>query len=121
MYKIKQFIRNIKRVLHWLPIIWNDRDWDYYYIYEILKQKLIATEEYIRKDGIHIYNKADADSIRKAIRLIEVVQHEHFIDTYLSEGDWYNDEGMRKAIEDQDKARQELFEYLNNNIEKWWD
>lgn len=121
MYKIKTFIRNVRRVLRWIPIIWKDRDWDYYYIYEMLKQKLIATEEYIRKDGIHIYNEADANSIKKAIDMIERVQKEYYLDKYLSEGDWYNDEGMRKAMEDQDKARKELFEYLDANIEKWWD
>ncbi len=122
MYKIKSFIGNIRRVLRWLPIIWRDRDWDYYYIYEMLKQKLIATEEYIRKDGIHIYNVTDADSIKKAIDMIEKVQKEYYLDKYLSEAEnWYNDEGMRKAIEDQDKARKELFEYLDANIEKWWD
>lgn len=121
MYKIKLFIRNIKRVLRWLPIIWNDRDWDYYYIYEMLKQKLIRVEEYIRKEGVHIYNGEDAASIRKAIEMIDKVQNEYYLDKFLSESQNWDDEGMRKAMEDQDKARQELFEYLNNNIEKWWD
>jgi hypothetical protein len=28
---------------------------------------------------------------------------------------------MDKAVKDHDKARKELFRYLNDNIEKWWD
>ena len=41
MYKIKNKIRQIRKVLRWIPILWRDRDWDYYFVYEILKQKLI--------------------------------------------------------------------------------
>jgi len=121
MYKIKNFIRNIKRVLQWLPIIWKDRDWDYYHIYEMLKQKLIRTEKHIREDGLHVYHKVDADEIKKAIEMIEVVQYEYHLDKYLSEAKSWEDVGMAKSIEDHDKARQELFQYLSDNIEKWWD
>jgi len=121
MYKIKVFIQNIKRVLYWFPIIWNDRDWDYYYIYEMLKQKLICTERHIRKDGIHLYNKVDADQIREAINMIDKVQKEYYIDKYLSESKSWEDSEMAKCIVDHDKARQELFQYLSDNIEKWWD
>ncbi len=121
MYRVKNFIRNVKRVFHWLPIIWKDRDWDYYFIYEMLKQKLIAVEKHIREDGIHIYNQEDAEGIKKAIEMVEKVQNEYHLDKYLSESESWDDEGMRKAVEDHDKARQELFKYLNDNIEKWWD
>jgi hypothetical protein len=121
MYKIKIFIRNIKRVIHWLPIIWNDRDWDYYHVYEILKQKLICTEKHIRENGLHVYHKVDADEIKEAIRMIEVVQHEYFLDKYLSESSNWENEGMLKSIEEHDVAREKLFQYLSDNIEKWWD
>jgi len=85
MYKIKNKIRQLRKLFRWIPIIWNDRDWDYYFVYEILKQKLIDTEKYIRKDGVHIFNDTDADSILKAIELIEKVQTEYHLDKYLSE------------------------------------
>ena len=121
MYKIKSIVRQIRKLLRWIPIIWKDRDWDYYFIYEILKQKLIDQEEYIRKDGIHLYNQEDASSIKKAIEMIEVVQMEYHIDKYLSEAKTWDTEGMEKSTSDHDKAKQELFQYLSDNIEKWWD
>ena len=120
MYKIKNKIKQIRRLIKWIPIIWNDRDWDYYYIYEMLRQKLVSTEKYIREEGIHIYNKEDASSIKKAIELLEKVQYEYYIDQYLSTKNW-TDEGLIKSAKDHDKARQELFQYLSDNIEKWWD
>jgi len=120
MWKIKSKIRQIRNVIRWIPIIWRDRDWDYYFIYEILKQKLINQEQYIREQGIHVFNKADADSIKTAIEMINKVQYEHYVDEYLSSGEWDHN-GMVKSLEDHDKARQELFQYLSDNIEKWWD
>jgi len=53
--------------------------------------------------------------------MIEMVQHEYYLDKYLSEAESWEDVGMAKSIEDHDKARQELFQYLSDNIEKWWD
>jgi DNA-binding phage protein len=121
MYRIKNKIRQIRNVLRWIPIIWRDRDWDYYFVYEILKQKLIDTEKYIRKDGLHVFNEHDADSIKTAIEMIEKVQTEYHLDKYLSEATEWTKEGMDKAAKDHDKARRELFKHLSNNIEKWWD
>ena len=121
MYKIKNKIRQIRKVLRWIPILWRDRDWDYYFVYEILKQKLIDTEAYIRKDGLHVFNEHDADSIKTAIEMIEKVQTEYHLDKYLAEKQPWSSEGIKQATKDHDKARKELFNFLNNNIEKWWD
>jgi len=121
MYKIKLKIMQLRKIIRWIPILWRDRDWDYYFVYEILKQKLIDTEKYIRKDGLHVFNEHDADSIQKAIDMIGKVQTEYFLDKYLSEAKSWDAEGIEKATKDHDNARKELFDYLNNNIEKWWD
>jgi len=121
MWKIKEYIRKIKNLIRWAPIIWRDRDWDYYFIYEILKHKLIFTEEFIREKGVHMFNTEDADSILKAIDLINKAQTEYHLDKYLSEATEWTTEGIDKAVEDHDKVKQELFQHLNDNIEKWWD
>ena len=121
MWRIKNKIRQIRNVLRWIPIIWRDRDWDYYFIYEMLKQKLINVEKFTRRDGVHFYNNRDADGILKVIEMIEKVQTEYHLDKYLSEATEWTTEGMNKSTKDHDKARKELFNYLNNNIEKWWD
>jgi hypothetical protein len=121
MWKIKEFIRKIKNLIRWTPIIWKDRDWDYYFIYEILKHKLTFTEKFIREKGVHTFNNEDADGILKAIDLINKVQHEYYLDKYLSEATEWNSKEIDKAVEDHDKLKQELFQHLNDNIEKWWD
>lgn len=44
----------IKNLIFWIPIIWNDRNWDYYYILKMLKHKLklIDSEQSCRYNKI---------------------------------------------------------------------
>ncbi len=73
---IKDFFRykipyGIKNLIEWFPIIWNDRNWDYSYIYLMMRHKLHLTEQLIRIHGMHIHHKQDADGIRKCVLLLD--------------------------------------------------
>jgi hypothetical protein len=57
----------------------------------------------------------------KAIDLISKVQTEYHLDKYLSEAKEWTTEGIDKAVEEHDTLKRELFQHLNDNIEKWWD
>ena len=37
MYKLKHFYKKIVKILKYLPILWQDEDWDYYYLLMLLK------------------------------------------------------------------------------------
>ena len=43
--KIKHLIRGFKNLVKWFKVIWNDRDFDSYYLYLILEKKLKSIEE----------------------------------------------------------------------------
>lgn len=38
--KTKRFVRNIRRIIEYLPIIWRDRDFDYQYLLDLMQYKL---------------------------------------------------------------------------------
>jgi GTPase Era involved in 16S rRNA processing len=78
MYKVKQFFRNIHNLIRWFPIIWKDRDWDDYFIFEILKFKLKNQAKYIGNKDRHVSAKRDAEKIMLCVRLIEKVQDEYY-------------------------------------------
>lgn len=40
-----QWCRNVKRLLYWLPVIWNDRDYDPSFFYKIVDHKLQSIEK----------------------------------------------------------------------------
>jgi len=120
-HKIQITIRSIKKLWRWIPIIYKDRDWDYWYIYELLKYKLEDMENYMRKDGIHVYNEHDADKIKTALRLLDRLQSEHYVQEYYDNVDKFTMEGINKALDKQAKAQRIFFKFLDHNIQKWWD
>jgi hypothetical protein len=120
--KIQNKIYSIKKLWRWIPIIYKDRDWDYWYIYEILKYKLEDMENYIRKDGIHVYNEHDADKIKTALKLLDRIQSEYYIQEYYDTvADKFCMTEVRKALDKQQKAQRIFFKFLDHNIQKWWD
>lgn len=118
--KIKRYIRRIKNILHWLPVLWRDEQWDYYYIYEILKCKLSLMESNIRSNGNHVSAKYDADRIKLCIRLIDIVQSEYYYEKVLESRN-ITEETVSKSHELHNKAKRILFKVLDNYIERWWD
>jgi hypothetical protein len=76
------------------------------------------TREEAMRNGSLQDGEIYANKIRTAIRLIEIVKEEKYLDDVLMNDDW---EDLKKAIAKQDKAKKVLFNYLHHNIEKWWN
>ena len=114
---IRQFFIGVRNIIKWIPVLYKDRDWDFYFIYNILQKKLEFTEEAMRNSSLYD-GKLYANKIKTAIRLIEVVRDEKYFDEMLMNDDW---EDLKKAMAKQDKAKKLLFNYLHHNIEKWWN
>lgn len=64
----KQGIRNLWR---WFPVIWNDRDWDYTFIYSIIAKKLEHQAKHIAEYGVHDEATRDAQKMLTVVRLIQ--------------------------------------------------
>lgn len=120
MRKLKRIFLRIKNVVRWIPILWNDYDWDHWFIYQILKTKLKYQSEHIRKNGNHVDANQDANRIDLCIRLIEKVQNEEYLDVAIKEKTWTR-ESMEAAEQKHNKARKLLFRILEQDIERWWD
>lgn len=120
MWRIKQFFKRIYNLYRWFPIIWKDRDWDYYYVFEILKHKLIFMSENFQEKGSHASAEYDASRMMLCVRLIDKVQNERYIEDLINT-EKLTMEDLNKGIAKQNKARKLLFKILEQNIEKWWD
>ena len=35
-----RYLEKIQNIIRWIPILWKDHDWDYYYLYRIIEFKL---------------------------------------------------------------------------------
>jgi hypothetical protein len=84
---IKNFFRygipcGVRNLIRWFPVIWNDRNWDQYYIYIILRKKLKLTEKTLR-NGHHLYADRTADQIKVCIFLLNrLIKDEYHMNAF---------------------------------------
>jgi hypothetical protein len=68
-YYHKIFIRGIKNLWKWLPVVWKDKDWDQSHIYKILQFKLEQQAYAIRSRNRHKNAQRDAELMLLCARL----------------------------------------------------
>lgn len=61
----------IKNLFIWLPTIWNDRPWDHYYLFAILRFKLGLMEKSFRLYGYHVNAEKDAANMKTCCDLLD--------------------------------------------------
>lgn len=69
-------IRGVKNLIRWFPTIWKDRDYDHFYIYELLRVKLENQAVYIAGKDRHTTAQRDAEIMMLAARLITIQQED---------------------------------------------
>ena len=116
----KQVIVGIKNLWRWRKVIYNDRDWDHWFIYEILKTKLQHQSEHFLKYAYTESAPQHAAEMKKCIELIELVQNETIIDRALQKDIWTK-EDLEVAEKEHHITRKQLFDLIEKNIETWWD
>jgi len=125
-YKWRSLVTGIRNLIKWAPVIYKDRDWDQWFIYEILKTKLRHQANYFLKEGHLVSSEKHALQILECIEMIEIVQNEKILDEYISTVDIYTDstmswEELDAAEGKQRRAKKDLFKHLEKNIDYWWD
>jgi len=82
-YYFTDFIKGIKNLYRWFPIIWKDRDWDSYFIFEILIFKLKNTAKYNDSINFHTNAKRDSQRMMTCVRLIERIEEDYYSTEWL--------------------------------------
>lgn len=80
---LNQFIEGIKNLLIWFKVIYNDKNWDDHYVFEIIKFKLLQQRKYLvganRHTGVEALNR----DITLCLNLIERIQEEYYDMEYM--------------------------------------
>lgn len=66
---VKRIYRYIKRLIKWIPFLWNNEDWDSFYLLEVIRLKLEELEKAQRE------NKRHVGSDKRARKIREVLEH----------------------------------------------
>jgi hypothetical protein len=118
--------------MYWFRIIWNDRDWDWTFIYVILEHKLKSVADHEERFGHHTTSARDAHDIRIAAELCKRIRNSYWKDPPIGPwmtrfGKWPGDpdkapyfyqEYMEYMIE-QDSAM--LHDLLHKKARRWWN
>ena len=119
-YQHKYIKYGIKNLYKWFWVIWKDRNYDHYYIFEVLKFKLEKQAKHLADVGFHNDAQRDAERIMTCVKLINKLQNEEYYDE-LSESGVRSSEAIQIVIDRHNKAKRLLFKILNDRIEEWWD
>jgi len=82
-WPIKEFFLRVFNLIRWFPIIWKDKDWDDWYIFNILQTKLKHQAEYIGKKDRHTRAQYDAQRMMTCVRLIDKIKEESYAGEYM--------------------------------------
>ncbi len=72
------YLKNYKRMFKWFPVIWNDREWDYLFLLDILKHKLENDSVYYENDGVTVNSKKVAKQMKMCIALIDRISKDDY-------------------------------------------
>ena len=116
-YYHKDLINGIKNLIYWFPIIWKDRSYDHYYIYEILKHKIKKQAEYIRDRDFHAMAKRDSEIMMLVTRLIDKCNNGDYGLEYM---DYHKSEYNFLDIEDKPDYKELDVKLVSENFDNYF-
>lgn len=117
MYWIKRKIWQIRNLIKWLPIIWNQFDFDYRYSIDVFKFQLQKTANHLNSDKAYkLSAKHNARRLQTIIDLMDKVYDEEYgMEYYDKLIELYGEEKFKhKFIPCEDK---EGYSYLKHSYE----
>ena len=146
-YNVKNGLRNLWK---WRSVVWNDRPWDYVYIFKALRFKLDETQRCI--DGTFVGAEEEAAKIRSLIEAIDRILEDDYVSEEYKELDrkygklemiFHEDNTItttRKNLKEEDKETERketlslaeleaerrqkdinfVFDTMKNDIQRWW-
>lgn len=119
--------RFILRLFRWLPVLWNQEDWDYEYIYDLLEMKMKELRKDMSKDTWH-----EQKGVQKRIKQIGICLKR--LDMWRNWPEYYNyptddivhtptKDGCYRldyTSEENEKQRLGAIDFEQKNYDKFW-
>ena len=112
--------QGVKNLIKWFPVIWNDRQWDHFFVFYILKKKLELMSKAFRTNAYSADADKDADRMDYCINVIDrILKSEYneiaFKDLYEK---WGKSEMNFEPIENRDGFSRLLITHKNVKTEE---
>lgn len=123
MKRIQRLIRKIKNLIRWFPVIWNDKDFDHYFIEKILHEKLRNTYNFfISNDSYTDWDAVDEGKALKALRICITILDRKLNSFYIMNLQPDGELSLKqvKDIMKVEERDQKLLGYLLGKYMSWW-
>ena len=130
--KFSMFLRRvgrfIARLFRWVPVLWNQEEWDFGYIYDILELKIKELRNSISKDTWHAEEcvKEELEQIDSVLdHLDKYLNWPHYVDVPLpSEEHWVHNEDGTSTLyfsEEEHEAYAKASNFEEEHFKAFWD
>lgn len=115
---IKRNIRRIGKLFQYLPVIWQNEEWDHYYLYRLIEYKIKRMRKYHQQKQGHVDWELTVAELLRCEELLHNLIEENHEDK--KEIDSNNILTIIKADLLRKKDKEELFGILVDKIDTWW-
>jgi len=77
-WKIREIYVSIRNFIKWFPVIWQDRDWDFTFTYDVIKFKMEQQAKYLKKRGMFQNTQAYVDHANTISKLIDMHRNGYY-------------------------------------------
>lgn len=112
----RDIAQGFKNLWKWLPVIWKDRDWDDFYIFEVLKYKIKNTADYTEKKQRFVGWEKEVRYMRICVKLIERLQDEYYQSEYFN---YFEDNHTFVPVNFNEKLFEIKSETVRDNLETY--
>ena len=103
----------VRNIIRWIPVIWGDQDWDWYFLAKIMEWKLRRMHP-VFKHGCHIGSNRDARRILICTELLKRLIADEHIEPITRPNVLRHNQRMSEWQE-------MLGRYLGKHLREWWD
>ena len=110
-YDLKYGVQNL---IAYFPLIWQDRNWDYRFLYEMMNKKLERMEHNIRTYGHHVNSIKDANQIKECHEIIKRQMEDDYYGIYFEKEfveKWGESDSFFTRVKDRDNLCQWNHDY----------
>jgi hypothetical protein len=115
-YYPSRFLRGVKNLIEWFPIIWEDRDYDSQYLMDLMKFKIEKMYKYQDSLNSHTSTQRNVEIMKTVVKLMDKVQEETYRHEYYdyidSEFEFVKVEGTKYSTFEEKVTRDDTQEYI---------
>jgi hypothetical protein len=117
------FVKGIINLYYWFPIIWKDRDWDHYFLEEILHYKLTNMYNFfVSKEAVTNWEVADQDKALQALKICVTILERRREEFYMQLAhDLSSLKETEKIYACEERDMRVLGNLLGKYLGYWWD